>query len=129
MGWTPPSDSGIDVPEWRCHRPLKPKGASTMQITTVGIDLAKNVFQVHGMDERGKAVLRKHLRRDHVAAFFANLPRCLIGMEACGGAHHWARKLEARTSSGKLATLLRISPLPGPFCKYCIGLPPASRTG
>ena len=65
-----------------------------MKITTVGIDLAKNVFQVHGVDERGKAVLRKQLRRDQMAAFFANLPPCLIGMEACGSAHHWARKLQ-----------------------------------
>jgi len=64
-----------------------------MQITTVGIDLAKNVFQVHGMYERGKAVLRKRLRRDQVAAFFANLPACLVGMEACGGAHHWVKQL------------------------------------
>ena len=54
-----------------------------MQITTVGLDLAKNVFQVHGVDEHGKAVLRKQLRRDQVAAFFANLPACLVGMEAC----------------------------------------------
>jgi transposase len=60
---------------------------------TVGIDLAKNVIQVHGVDERGKAVLRKQLRRNQVAAFFANLPACLVGMEACGSAHHWARKL------------------------------------
>ncbi|WP_431113013.1 IS110 family transposase [Variovorax paradoxus] len=65
-----------------------------MKITTVGIDLAKNVFQVHGVDEHGKAVLKKQLRRDQVAAFFVNLPPCLIGMEACGSAHHWARKLE-----------------------------------
>lgn len=65
-----------------------------MQITTIGIDLAKNVFQVHGVSEHGKAVLRKQLRRDQMAAFFANLPPCLIGMEACGGAHHWARKLQ-----------------------------------
>ena len=66
-----------------------------MKITTVGIDLAKNVFQVHGVDERGKAVLRKQLRRDQMAAFFANLPPCLIGMEACGSAHHWARTLQS----------------------------------
>lgn len=64
-----------------------------MKITTVGIDLAKNVFQVHGVDERGKAVLRKQLKRKDVARFFANLPPCLIGMEACGSAHYWARKL------------------------------------
>jgi len=66
-----------------------------MKITTIGIDLAKNVFQVHGVDERGKAVLRKQLKRKDVASFFANLEPCLIGMEACGSAHYWARKLSA----------------------------------
>src|SRR5712672_4630465 len=64
-----------------------------MKITTVGIDLAKNVFQVHAVDERGKAVLRKQLKRKDVVSFFANLEACLIGMEACAGAHYWARKL------------------------------------
>ena len=73
-----------------------------MKITTVGIDLAKNVFQLHGVDEHGKAVLRKQLRRDQVAVFFANLPPCLIGMEACGSAHHWARKLQAMGHTVKL---------------------------
>lgn len=57
-----------------------------MNVTTVGIDLAKSVFQVHGVDQHGKPVLRKQLRRDQVAAFFANLPACLIGVEACGSA-------------------------------------------
>ncbi|MCQ9186271.1 IS110 family transposase, partial [Streptomyces sp. IBSBF 2953] len=66
-----------------------------MEIRTVGIDLAKNVFQIHGMNERGKPLLRKQLKRDQVVVFFANLPPCLIGMEACGSAHYWARKLEA----------------------------------
>ena len=65
-----------------------------MKITTVGIDLAKNLFQVHGVDERGKAVLRKQLRRAQVAVFFGNMPPCLIGMEACASAHHWARTLQ-----------------------------------
>lgn len=64
-----------------------------MKITTVGIDLAKNVFQVHGVNEHGKVVLRKQLRRDQVPEFFALLPGCLIGLEACGSSHHWARKL------------------------------------
>lgn len=64
-----------------------------MKITTIGIDLAKDVFQVHGVDAHGKAVLRKQLRRGEMAKFFANLEPCLIGMEACGSAHHWARKL------------------------------------
>ena len=65
-----------------------------MKITTIGLDLAKNVIQVHGVDEEGKVVLKKQLRRHRVASFFANLPVCLVGMEACGGAHHWARQLE-----------------------------------
>jgi transposase len=72
----------------------KPEEATRMKITTIGLDLAKNVFQVHGVDEQGKAVLRKQLRRDQVAAFFANLPPCLVGMEACASAHHWARTIE-----------------------------------
>ena len=65
-----------------------------MDITTVGIDLAKNVFQVHAVDARGKVVLRKQLRRSQVAEFFVNLPPCLIGMEACASSHHWGRTLE-----------------------------------
>jgi transposase len=64
-----------------------------MKITTIGIDLAKEVFQIHGVDEHGKAVLRKQLRRVEMAKYFANREPCLIGMEACGSAHHWARKL------------------------------------
>jgi transposase len=64
-----------------------------MQVTTVGLDIAKALFQVHGVDQHGKVVLRKRLRRAQVLAFFANLPPCLIGLEACGGAHHWARAL------------------------------------
>jgi transposase len=64
-----------------------------MKITTIGIDLAKNVFRVHGVDERGKTVLRKQLKRKYVVSFFANHEPCLIGMEACGSAHYWARKL------------------------------------
>ena len=66
-----------------------------MKITTIGIDLAKNVFQVHAVDEHGKVALRKQLRRDQMNSFFVNLPPCLIGMEACGSAHHWARTLSS----------------------------------
>ncbi|SEP73431.1 Transposase [Solimonas aquatica] len=63
------------------------------KVTAVGLDLAKSVFQVHGADEDGRAVLRKALKRGQVAEFFAQLPPCTVGMEACGSAHHWARKL------------------------------------
>lgn len=73
-----------------------------MKLTTMGIDLAKNVLQVHGVDKRGKAVLRKPLKRHQVLPFFTNLDPCLIGMEACGSAHHWARKLSALGHTVKL---------------------------
>ena len=64
-----------------------------MKVTAIGIDLAKNVFQVHGVDEHGRVVLRKQLRRSQVMTFFAQRTPCLVGMEACGGAHAWARRL------------------------------------
>lgn len=66
-----------------------------MKLTTIGLDLAKAVLQVHGADERGRTVLKKQLKRAQVPAFFANLTPCKIGMEACGSAHYWARKLIA----------------------------------
>lgn len=66
-----------------------------MQTTTIGVDLGKQFFQVYGINEFGKTVLKKQLRRQQMAEFFVNLPPCLIGMEACGSAHHWARKLQS----------------------------------
>jgi transposase len=64
-----------------------------MQISTIGLDLAKNVFQVHGIDTNDKVVVRRQLRRSQVIAFFEALPPCLVGMEACATSHHWAREL------------------------------------
>lgn len=64
-----------------------------MKITTIGIDLAKSVFQSHWVNGHGKPLLRKQIKRSEMATFFSNIPPCLIGMEACGGAHYWARKL------------------------------------
>ena len=64
-------------------------------ITTIGLDLAKNVFQVHAVDEAGSVVMRKRLRRGQVLAFFGEIPPCLVGLEACATAHHWARELIA----------------------------------
>src|SRR4051795_333764 len=71
------------------------RGASEMQqqVTTVGLDLAKNLFQVHGADAQGRPVLKRRLAREKVLEFFANLPPCLVGLEACGAAHYWAREL------------------------------------
>jgi transposase len=66
-----------------------------MQITTIGLDIAKHVFQVHGTDAESKTVLRRRLRRADVIAFFSALPPCLVGVEACSTAHYWARELIA----------------------------------
>jgi transposase len=64
-----------------------------MKIATIGLDLAKNVFQLHAVDAEGRVVLRRRLRRSEVVRFFARLSPCLVGMEACAGAHHWARAI------------------------------------
>jgi len=72
------------------------------EITTIGVDLAKQTFQLHGVDRHGKAVLRKTVSRAKLLESFVNLPPCLVGLEACGGAHHWAREI------GKLGHEVRI---------------------
>jgi len=64
-----------------------------MDITTVGIDIAKRIFQIHGVNKNGKTVLKKKLMRDQVLIFMSNLPKCLVGIEACGGANYWAREI------------------------------------
>jgi transposase len=72
-----------------------------MQVSIVGLDIAKQVFQIHGADANGKVLLRKRLRRNQVLGFFANLPRCLVGIEACGGAHYWrGRSVHSGTPCG-----------------------------
>lgn len=64
-----------------------------MDITTVGLDLAKSIFQVHAIDATGKPIVRKALRRSQLLPFFGKLRPCLIGMEACGTSHYWGREL------------------------------------
>jgi transposase len=72
------------------------------ELSVVGIDLAKSIFHLVGLDERGKILLRKRLARGEVMPFMAQLPRVLVGMEACGGAHDWARQLRAHGHEVKL---------------------------
>lgn len=88
-----------------------------MKITTVGVDLAKNVFQVHAVDEDGKVALRKQLKREQMATFFVNLPSCLIGMEACAidGTQmwrpwHWKTRMLASSGQGQLDIRLAAKP-------------------
>ena len=64
-------------------------------ITTIGLDIAKSVFQVHGVDAAGQVVIRRQLKRRYVLSFFEKLPPCLIGIEACASSHHWSRELQA----------------------------------
>jgi transposase len=75
-----------------------------MEVATIGLDLAKNIFQVHGADASGGVAFRKPLRRDKVLTFFAGLPPCTVAMEACGGAHYWAREI------GKAGHTVRLIP-------------------
>ena len=64
-------------------------------ITTIGLDIAKSVFQVHGVDAAGEVVVRRQLKRRYVLTFFQKLPSCLVGIEACASSHHWSRELQA----------------------------------
>lgn len=73
-----------------------------MEVTTIGIDIAKRIFQIHGVDKNGKTILKKKLMRDQVLTFMANVPKCLVGMEACGGSSYWARELTKLGHSVKL---------------------------
>src|SRR5215471_9027163 len=75
------------------HRPQHEEGPK-MGVTIIGIDLAKNVFRLHGCDEQGRAVLGKQLTRGQLLAFVAQLPVCTVAMEACASAHYWAREIE-----------------------------------
>ena len=83
-----------------------------MEIMTIGVDLAKNVFQVHGMNAHGNTIVRKRLSRDKFLTFFANLPPCMVAMEACGSSNVWARYLRALGHDARL-----ISPQ---FVKPCV---------
>ena len=62
-------------------------------ITTIGLDIAKSVFQVHGIDAEGNVIVRRQFKRRHVLAFFQKLPPCLVGIEACASSHHWSREI------------------------------------
>ncbi len=79
-------------------------------ITTIGLDIAKSVFQVHGIDAEGKVMLRRQLKRRYVLAFFQKLPPCLIGIEACASSHYWSRELQALGHSVRLMPPAYVKP-------------------
>src|SRR5215211_25172 len=79
-------------------------------ITTIGLDIAKSVFQVHGVDADGQVVVRRQLKRRYVLAFFQKLQPCLVGIEACASGHHWARELQALGHTAKLMPPAYVKP-------------------
>ena len=79
-------------------------------VTTIGLDIAKSVFQVHGIDAIGKVVIRRQLKRRYVLAFFQKLPPCLVGIEACASSHHWARALETLGHTVRLMPPVYVKP-------------------
>src|SRR6478609_9671510 len=94
MLWTAPP------PARECHgcgclRPHDSQEPLMQTVTTIGLDIAKSVFQVHGIDAEGKVVIRRQLKRRYVLAFFQKLPSCLVGIEACASSHHWSHELQA----------------------------------
>jgi len=92
-------------------------------ITTIGFDIAKSIFQVHGVDAAGQVVIRRRLKRRYVLAFFEKLPPCLVGMEACASSHHWSRELQA------LGHIVRLMPpaYVKPYVRSNSNLPSTSR--
>ena len=95
-------------------------------ITTIGLDIAKSVFQVHGIDPEGKVIFCRQLKRRYVMAFFAKLPPCLIGIEACASSHYWSRELRALGQASEIcggSLFLRIDQIcevVGPLSGQCL---------
>ena len=81
-----------------------------MQVTRIGMDIAKQIFDLHGVDRRGKVTLRKTLRRERVLEFFAQLKPCAVGMEACGGAHYWQREISQLGHTVRLLSAHKVKP-------------------
>src|SRR6476469_4934307 len=88
MGWTPPTASMCQSGGVEHHL----REASVSEVITIGLDIAKYVFHVHGADERGRVIFSKRISRGKLLDFFAAQPNCTVALEACGGAHHWARQ-------------------------------------
>src|SRR6201990_1886880 len=87
---------------WVLLRPPDSQEPVMQAITTIGLDIAKSVFQVHGVDATGEVVIRRQLKRRYVLVFFQKLPACLVGIEACATSHHWSRELQALVHTVRL---------------------------
>ena len=83
-------------------------------ITTIGLDIAKSVFQIHGVDAEGKVIIRRQLKRRYVLAFFRKQAPCLVGIEACASSHHWSRELKALGHTVRLMPPAYVKPYGAP---------------
>src|SRR6266481_1747598 len=95
-----------------CHNVVAMKrhkeGAAHMQVSTIGLDTSKRLFQVHAVDEAGEVIVRKQLRRAQLLKFFGELPPCLVGIEACAASHYWAREIGALGHQVRLIPPVRV---------------------
>lgn len=113
MEWTQPHFETASIKRARMVASTiinRSKKGPTMKATTLGIDLAKSTFRLHGVDARGAVVLRRQLTRKQLLPFLARLSPCLIGMEACAGAHHWAREIDKLGHDVKLMSPHFVTP-------------------
>src|SRR3954452_1389744 len=110
MVWNGPSNRHQKCLTWSRREAPQTKDRSMEKIITVGLDLAKSIFQVHGTAENGKVLVRRTLRRSQVLPFFRSLPACLVGMEACASAHHWAREIAALGHSVRMMPPAYVKP-------------------
>jgi transposase len=94
----------------RCSQRHNVGSRSIKQISTIGLDLAKQVFQVHGADAEGSPVFNRKLRRAEMLRFFEKMPPCLVGLEACGGSHYWARQIAALGHDVRLIPPIYVKP-------------------
>jgi transposase len=105
------SSTGAEAPrKWPPIGRPRFGGSHMKTVTTIGLDIAKSLFQVHGIDAAGKAVIRKQLKRARVIPFFMKLPPCIVGIEACASSHYWARELTALGHDVKLMPPAYVKP-------------------
>jgi transposase len=115
MVWNGSATDSIQVlKRGRCRQRHKVGSRSVKQISTIGLDLAKNVFQIHGADAEGSPILNRKLRRAELLRFFEKLPPCLVGLEACGSSHYWAREIAALGHDVHLIPPIYVKPFGAP---------------
>src|SRR5262249_41342188 len=111
MGWTQPVFNGFIVSQrWQSGHRRELREGPSVKVTRIGLDIAKQIFELHGVDRRGRVVVRKTLRRERVLEYFSQLAACEVALEACGGAHYWHRELSKLGHSVRLLPTNKVKP-------------------